>query len=180
MYTALYVLPRETLRSESVATLWQACKARRHRVRGQDRRGQILNMTPITEQPADVATQTVPGCWEGDLLKGAHNGSAVGTKVERTTRLVLLVRMDSTVAACAYRGFTKKLPHVPTPPRKTLTYDRGKGIADHEQSAHRLAIQMLFADPHGPWQRGTNENTNGQPCRYLPKGTDPSGDTQRE
>lgn len=163
-----------------MTTLWQACNARRQRVRGQDRRGQIPNMTPITERPTDVATQTIPGYWEGDVLKGARNGSAVSTQVERTTRLVLLVHMDSTVAASAYRGFTKELWHVPSPPRKTLTYDRGKEIANHEQSAHRLAIQVFFADLHGPWQRGINKNTSGQPCRQLPKNTDLSGDTQRQ
>jgi len=92
IYVALYVLPRGTLRSALLAALRQARKARRPRARGTDRRGQIPRMTPIAERPADVATRTVPGHWEGDLLKGARNGSAVGTLVERTTRLVLLAR----------------------------------------------------------------------------------------
>ena len=180
IYAALYVLPRGALRTELLAALRQARKTRRPRARGRDRRGQIPNMTPITERPADVATRTVPGHWEGDLLKGARNGSAVGTLVERTTRLVLLARMDGTDAASAYRGFTKKLRHVPAPLRKTLTYDRGKEMAEHERLAHRLAIQVFFADPHSPWQRGTNENTNGLLRQYLPKGTDLAGYTQRE
>ena len=90
IYTALYVLPRGTLRSELLATLRQARKARRPLARGQDRRGQIPNMTSITERPAEVASRRVPGHWEGDWLKGARNGSAVGTLVERTTRRVLL------------------------------------------------------------------------------------------
>jgi transposase, IS30 family len=180
IYPALYVLPRGFLRSELLATLRQARKARRPRARGRDRRGQIPNMTPITERPADVATRTVPGHWEGDLLKGARNGSAVGTLVERTTRLVLLARMDGTEAVSAYQGFTKKLRHVPAPLRKTLTYDRGKEMAEHERLAHRLSIQVFFADPHSPWQRGTNENTNGLLRQYLPKGTDLSRHTQRE
>jgi IS30 family transposase len=180
IYMALYVLPRGTLRSELLATLRQARKVRRPRARGQDRRGQIPNMTPITERPAEVASRRVPGHREGDLLKGARNGSAVGTLVERTTRLVLLAHMDGTDAASAYRGFTKKLRHVPAPLRKTPTYDRGKEMADHGRLAHRLAIQVFFADPHSPWQRGTNENTNGLLRQYLPKGTDLSGYTQRE
>jgi transposase, IS30 family len=180
IYTALYVLPRGSLRSELLAALRQARKARRPRARGADRRGQIPNMTPISERPADVATRIVPGHWEGDLLKGARNGSAVGTLVERTTRLVLLARMDGTDAASASRGFTKKLRHVPVPLRKTLTYDRGKEMAKHERLAHHLAIQIFFADPHSPWQRGTNENTNGLLRQYLPKGTDLSSYTQRE
>ena len=126
IYAGLYVLPRGTLRSELLATLRQARKARRSRARGTDRRGQIPNMTSITERPAEVATRTVPGHWEGDLIKGARNGSAVGTLVERTTRLVILARMEGTDATSARQGFTKKLRHVPALLRKTLTYDRGK------------------------------------------------------
>jgi IS30 family transposase len=180
IYAALYVLPRGSLRTELLAALRQARKARRPRSRGTDRRGQLPNMTPITDRPPEVASRLVPGHWEGDLIKGARNGSAVGTLVERTTRLVLLAKMDGTDAASAYQGFTTKLRHVPAPLRKTLTYDRGKEMAEHERLAQRLAIQVFFADPHSPWQRGTNENTNGLVRQYLPKGTDLSGYTQRE
>jgi len=180
IYAGLYVLPRGALRSELLAALRQARKARRPRARGADRRGHIPNMRPIAERPAEVTTRTVPGHWEGDLLKGACNRSAVGTLVERTTRLVILARMDGTDARSAREAFTKTLRHVPAPLRKTLTYDRGKEMADHEQLAHRLSIQVFFADPHAPWQRGTNENTNGLLRQYLPKGTDLSHYTQRE
>ena len=180
IYAALYVLPRGALRQALLAALRQARKARRPRSRGADRRGQLPNITPIAARPAAVASRTVPGHWEGDLLKGARNGSAVGTLVERTTRLVLLARMEGADAASAYQGFTKKLRHVPAPLRKTLTYDRGKEMAEHERLAQRLALQVFFADPHSPWQRGTNENTNGLLRQYLPKGIDLSGYTQRE
>ena len=180
IYVALYVLPRGALRSELLSALRQARNARRPRARGTDRRGQIPNMTPIDERPAEVATRTVPGHWEGDLIKGARNGSAVGTLVERTSRLVLLARMEGTDATSAREGFTKKLRHVPALLRKTLTYDRGKEMAEHERLAQRLAIRIFFADPYSPWQRGTNENTNGLLRQYLPKGTDLSGYTQRE
>ena len=180
IYVALYVLPRGTLRTELLAALRQARKARRPRSRGTDRRGQLLNMTPIADRPAEVASRTVPGHWEGDLIKGARNGSAVGTLVERTTRLALLARMEGTDAVSAREGFTRKLRHVPAPLRKTLTYDQGKEMAEHERLAQRLALQVFFADPHSPWQRGTNENTNGLLRQYLPKGTDLSGYTQRE
>jgi len=180
IYVGLYVLPRGTLRSELLVALRQARKTRRPRARGTDRRGHILNMTSIAERPAEVATRTVPGHWEGDLIKGARNGSAVGTLVERTTRLVLLARMEGTDARSACLGFTKKLRHVPAPLRKTLTYDRGKEMAEHERLAQRLALRIFFADPYSPWQRGTNENTNGLLRQYLPKGTDLSGYTQRE
>jgi transposase, IS30 family len=180
VYAGLYILPRGTLRSELLAALRQARKARRPRARGIDRRGHIPNMTSIAERPANVATRIVPGHWEGDLLKGARNKSAIGTLVERTTRLVLLARMEGTDATSARQGFTKKLRHVPAALRKTLTYDRGKEMAEHEQLAQRLTIQIFFADPHSPWQRGTNENTNGLLRQDLPKGTDLSGYTQRE
>ena len=180
IYAALYILPRGALRSELLAALRQARKARRPRARGIDRRGHIPNMTPMAERPAEIATRTVPGHWEGDLIKGARNGSAVGTLVERTTRLVLLARMEGTDARRAREGFTKKLRHVPALLRKTLTYDRGKEMAEHERLAQRLAIRIFFADPYSPWPRGTNENTNGLLRPYLPKGTDVSGYTQRE
>ncbi len=179
IYVGLYVLPRGALRSQLLAALRQARKARRPRARETDRRGQIPNMTPIAERPAEVATRTVPGHWEGDLIKGARNGSAVDTLVERTTRLVILARMTRTDARSAREGFTKKLRHVPTLLRQTLTYDQGKEMAEHERLAERLAIRIFFADPYSPWQRGTNENTNGLLRQYLPKGTDLSGYTQR-
>ena len=180
LYVGLYVLPRGALRSELLTALRQARTARRPRARGTDRRGQILHLTPIAERPAEVATRIVPGHWEGDLIKGARNGSAVGTLVERTTRWVIRARMEGTDATSARQGFTKKLRHVPALLRKTLTYDRGKEMAEHEQLAQRLAIQIFCADPYSPWQRGTNENTNGLLRQYLPKGTDLSGYTQRE
>ncbi len=180
IYTGLYVLPRGTLRNALLTALRQARKARRPRARGTDRRGQIPHMTPIAARPAEVATRTVPGHWEGDLIKGARNGSAVGTLVERTTRLVILARMEGTDARSVREGFTKKLRHVPALLRKTLTYDRGKEMAEHARLAQRLAIRIFFADPYSPWQRGTNENTNGLLRQYLPKGTDLSGYTQRE
>jgi IS30 family transposase len=180
IYVGLYVLPRGTLRRELLAALRQAHKTRRPRSRGTDRRGQIPNMTLLAERPADVATRIVPGHWEGDLIKGARNGSAVGTLVERTSRLVILARLEGTDAQSACDGFTQKLRHVPAALRKTLTYDRGKEMAEHEQLAQRLAIQVFFADPHSPWQRGTNENANGLLRQYLPKGTDLSPYTQRE
>ena len=122
----------------------------------------------------------MPGHWEGDLIKGTRNGSAVGTLVEWTTRWVILARMEGTDATSAREGFTKKLRPVPALLRKTLTYDRGNERAEHARLAERLAIRIFFADPYSPWQRGTNENTNGLLRQYLPKGTDLSGYTQRE
>ena len=115
-----------------------------------------------------------------NLIKEARNASAVGTLVERTTCLVLLARTDQADARSVRDGFTKKLYYVPALLRNTLTYDRGQEMAEHERLAQRLAIRIFFADPYSPWQRGTNENTNGLLRKYLPKGTDLSGYTQRE
>ena len=153
IYAALYILSRGSLRSELLAALRQARKARRPRARRTDRRGQIPNMTLIAGRPAEVAIRPVPGHWEEDLIKGARNGSAVGSLVEGTTRLVILARLDGTDAGSAREGFTRKLKHVPVPLRKTLTYERGKEMPEHERLVQRLAIQVFFADPHSPWQR---------------------------
>lgn len=180
IYVGLYVLPRGALRSERLAALRQARKARRPRARDREQRGQIPHMTPIAARPAEVESRTVPGHWEGALLKGARNRSAVGTLMERPTRLVILAKMNGTDATSARQGFTKQLRHVPAILRKTLTYDRGKEMAEHERLSTRLAIRVFFADPHCPWQRGTNENSNGLLGQYLPKGIDLSGYTQRE
>ena len=180
LYGGLSVLPRGALRSARLTALRQARSARRPRARGTDRRGPLPPRTPIAERPAEVATRPVPGHWEGDLIKGARHGSAVGTLVERTTRLVLLARMDGTDATSAREGVTKKLQPVPAPRRNTLTDDRGKEMAEHERLAQRLAIQSFFADPYRLWPRGTNENTNGLWRPYVPKGTDASGYTPRE
>jgi IS30 family transposase len=114
VYAGLYILPRGTLRSELLAALRQARKARRPRARGIDRRGQIPNMTSIAERPANVATRIVPGHWEGDLLKGARNTSAIGTLVERTTRLVILARMEGTDATSRRNSGTYP-PHCAKP-----------------------------------------------------------------
>jgi IS30 family transposase len=172
---------RKQLSAETIyAALRQARKAHQPRSRGTDRRGQIPHMTPMADCPADVAARTMPGHWEGDLIKGGRNGSAVGILVERTPRLVLLALLDGTDARSAREGFTHKLRHVPAPLRKTLTYDRGKEMAEHERLAQRLAIRIFFADPYSPWQRGTNENTNGLLRQYLPKRTDLSCYSQRE
>ena len=138
------------------------------------------HLTPMAARPAEVAPRTGPGHGEGELIKGARTGSAVGTLVERTTRLVRLARMDGTDARSAREGFTKTRRHVPAPLRHTLTEDRGKELAEHERLAERLAIRGCVADPSSPWQRGTNEHTHGVGRQDWPKGTDWSGDTQRE
>ena len=180
VYLALYALPRGELRKALLGQLRQGRKARRPRGRGADRRGGLPNMTPIHERPAEVEDRRVPGHWEGDLIKGAANRSAVGTLVERTSRYVILARMDGCGADAALEDFARKLRRVPACVRKTLTYDQGKEMARHEELARRVRIRVYFADPHSPWQRPSNENANGLIREYLPKGMDLSGVSQGE
>lgn len=114
------------------------------------------------------------------MIKGAFNRSAVGTLVERKTRLVVLVKMTDCSASAALRGFRRELKKVPPDLRQTLTYDRGSEMARHQELAEQLSIDIFFADPYSPWQRGSNENTNGLLRQYLPKGTDLSSYSQRQ
>lgn len=180
IYLALYALPRGELRKALLAQLRQGHATRRRRSRGQDRRGGLKNMTSIHDRPAEVADRRVPGHWEGDLIKGAGNRSAVGTLVERTSRYVILARMDGTDAEAALEAFSRKFRRIPMCVRKSLTYDQGKEMARHEELARRVCIQVYFADPHSPWQRPSNENANGLIREYLPKGMDLSHVSQAE
>lgn len=180
IYVALYALPRGELRQALLEQLRQGHKQRRPRSRGQDRRGGLVNMTSIHERPAEAATREVLGHWEGDLIKGASNRSAVGTLVERKSRYVVLAQMCNTGAEAALEAFTQRFRRIPACARKTLAYDQGKEMARHEELARRLRIRVYFADPHSPWQRPSNENTNGLIREYLPKGMDLSGVTQGE
>lgn len=178
IYTALYALPRGALRRELLACLRQGRKRRRPRSRGQDRRGRIANMVSIHMRPPAVEERVIPGHWEGDLIKGAGNASAVGTLVERTTLFVALAKMADGGAEAAVTGFSTVLNRIDAQKRLSLTYDQGREMTRHEQLTEKTQVAVYFADPHSPWQRGLNENTNGLLRQYLPKGTDLSGYTQ--
>ena len=181
IYTALYALPRGELRKELLSALRQGRQNRRPRSRGADRRrGFVTDDIRIAERPEEVAARLIPGHWEGDLIKGAANRSAVGTLVERTSRLVLLARMDALDAETTRCGFERVFDNVPEPFRKSLTYDRGTEMARHAALTASTGIKVWFCDPYSPWQRGSNENANGLIRQYLPKGTDLSGHTQDE
>lgn len=180
IYYTLYAMPRGELRAELLAALRQSRKRRRPRSRTGPARGEIPNKTSLHDRPEEVASRLVPGHWEGDLIKGARNASAIGVLVERTTLFLVLVRMDGTTADAARRSFARKMRHIPAPIRKSLTYDQGKEMAQHEQLARHLRLSIFFADPHSPWQRGICENTNGLLRQYFPKGTDLSGFSQRD
>jgi IS30 family transposase len=118
-------------------------------------------MTPISLRPPEVAARIVPGHWEGDLIKGAGGRSAIGTLVERTSRYVMLVRLDGCSAQHILEGFSRRLLRIPPDLRRTLTYDQGSEMALHKVLARRLHMDVFFCDAYKPWQRGSNENANG-------------------
>jgi IS30 family transposase len=183
IYNVIYAQPRGELRKELIACLRMARAKRWSRTKGEDRRGQIADLLSIHVRPPEVEDRQFPGHWEGDLIKGALNASAVGTLVERSTRLLMLVRLPHPHPASAVhvlQAFTDKLISIAQPMRKTLTYDRGREMAYHRELTGATGMAVYFCDPHSPWQRGTNENTNGLVRQYLPKGTDLSGYTQEQ
>ncbi len=172
IYCAIYAMPRGTLRSDLISLLRQHHKARMPRARGQARCQAVQDITPIALRPPEVAARIVPGHWEGDLIKGPANRSAVGTLVERTSRYLMLVKLDGSTAQDTLTGFSRRLLCVPESLRRTLTYDQGSEMAMHKTLSERIHIDIYFCDPHSPWQRGTNENANGLVREYLPKGVD--------
>lgn len=183
IYNVIYAQPRGELRKELIACLRMARAKRWPRSKGEDRRGQIADLLSIHVRPPEIEDRQFPGHWEGDLIKGALNASAVGTLVERTTRLLMLVKLPHphpASAAHVLQAFTDKLIGIAQPMRKTLTYDRGREMAYHRELTAATGMAVYFCDPHSPWQRGTNENTNGLVRQYLPKGTDLSGYTQEQ
>ena len=172
LYTAIYAMPRGELRRDILDLLRQGRAARRPRSRGKDRRGQIIDMVPISERPSEVNERLLPGHWEGELIKGSRNKSSVGTLVERTTLFTVLAKMPSAQAADCAAAFSGVLCRLDAQQRLSLTYDRGREMAAHATLTANTGIKVFFADPHSPWQRGINENTNGLLRQYLPKGTD--------
>ena len=172
IYASIYALPSGELRKDLIRALKQSHKTRRPRSRGKDRRGQIPDLKPISERPKEVQDRQMPGHWEGDLIKGKGNKSSVGTLVERTSRYLIMVQLEDATSPVVTGGFTRELQPVPSHLRRTLTYDRGREMTNHKDITARLNLEVYFADPHAPWQRGTNENTNGIIRRWLPKGSD--------
>ncbi|MFZ2824601.1 IS30 family transposase [Hydrogenophaga sp.] len=175
IYNCIYAMPVGELRKELIATLRHAHNKRLPRSKGKDRRGQIPDMLSIHVRPPEIEDRQFPGHWEGDLIKGEGNASAVGTLVERTSRLVMLVKLPELKPASAanvLQGFTDKLLGIAQPMRLSMTYDQGREMAMHKKLSEQTGIAVYFCDPHSPWQRGSNENMNGLVRQYLPKGTD--------
>ena len=180
IYQSLFIQGKGTLRKE----LWRCLRTGRATRRPQGRpastKGRIRDMVMISERPAEVEDRAVPGHWEGDLLMGARQ-SAIGTLVERWSRYVMLFGLPEGNTAEAVRdALTETVQRLPDHLWQSLTWDQGKEMAQHVQFSIDTGVDVYFCDPKSPWQRGTNENTNGLLRQYFPKGTDMSQLTQEE
>lgn len=169
IYTFIHALPRGELKKELLSYLRKKGKPSKAST---DARGKIANMRLIHDRPEEVGGRSIGGHWEGDLIKGAGNKSAVGTLVERKSRFVVLVKLPDATAASVLQGFSEAFERIPAVIRESMTYDQGKEMACHEELSERIKMDIYFCDPHSPWQRGSNENANGLIREYLPKGVD--------
>jgi transposase, IS30 family len=173
IYQSLFVQGRGALRKELHHCLRSGRAIRKPRRWVNDVRGHLPNMVMISERPAEIEDRAVPGHWEGDLIIGKNSGSAIGTLVERSTRYVMLFRLpDGRNAEHVRSALTTQIMTLPQRLRRSVTWDQGKEMHEHAQFTIDTGIQVYFCDPHSPWQRGSNENTNGLLRQYFPKGTD--------
>lgn len=174
IYSYLYVLPRGELRKELLRGLR---RGHPYRYKGGHRRQRgvtevIEDMISIEERPAEVSDRTVPGHWEGDMIVGGQREQSVlGTLVERTTRAVLLVPLKDKRAKGVRKAFAREMNWLPKHMRLSLTYDQGREMAQHKRFTDQTEMKVYFAHPRSPWERGTNENTNGLIRQFFPKGT---------
>jgi IS30 family transposase len=181
IYMSLFVQGRGALRHELFHCLRQGQAIRRPKgTRLPTGKGVINDMVMISERPAEVEDRAVPGHWEGDLILGTGQ-RAIGTLVERSTRYVMLVRLpDGHGAPAVRKALTKRITTLPTELRRSITWDQGKELAEHVRFTVDTGVQIYFCDPRSPWQRGSNENTNGLLRQYFPKGTELSGFSQAQ
>jgi IS30 family transposase len=181
IYQSLYVQSRGELRRQLSAQLRTGRRSRRSRGRGPGTRGRITGMVPIAQRPPEVDERRVPGHWEGDLLIGAGGKSAIATLVERQTRYVLLVGLgvDRTTDR-VIEALKLKIRELPDHLVRSLTWDQGHELAAHQRFTAQTGIDVYFCDPRAPWQRGSNENTNGLLRQYLPRDSDLAARSQVE
>jgi IS30 family transposase len=182
IYQSLFVQGRGGLRSELTACLRSGRATRRpRRCQGSVNIGKIADMVIISERPAEIDDRAVPGHWEGDLIIGRNGNSAVATLVERSSRFLMLVALPDGRSAPAVRdALTSHVLTLPKQLRRSITWDQGKEMTEHVAFSIATGVDIYFCDPYHPWQRGTNENTNGLVRQYLPKGTDLSTFTQAD
>lgn len=185
IYTYIFCFARGELKKQLKSTLRQKKYSRGVRQTREQRRaahanGGIQDLVSIEERPKEVEDRIIPGHWEGDLILGRGNHTALGTLVERTTRTVILVQVDSKNAEHVALRFAKEMERIPAQMKLTLTYDRGTEMARHKLFSKHTNMKVYFADPQSPWQRGTNENTNGLIRQFFPKGTNFKTITQEE
>ena len=173
-------MPRGELCTEVIGWLRFGHAKRRPRARGEDRRGQIPDRVSMHDGTPEVEEHLLPGHWDGDLIKGAQNRSAVGTLVERYTLFTVLARMDNVSAEAALNSFSHVLTRIEAQQRLSLTYDQGLEMAAHQRLTEATGVKVYFADPHSPWQRGINDHTNRLLRQYLPKSSDLSIYSQAE
>jgi IS30 family transposase len=173
IYRSLYIQARGALKKELLEHLrrTRVMRRSRHHTQKTDNHGRIIDAVSISERPATVEDRAVPGHWEGDLLIGSHN-SQIATLVERQTRYVMLVKVAGKDTETVINGLIKSARKLPQELYKSLTWDRGKEMAGHKRFTLATDIQVYFCDPKSPWQRGSNENTNGLLRQYFPKGLD--------
>jgi IS30 family transposase len=174
IYQAIYVHTCGQLKREFAKQLRRGRSARKPRKQPDTRRPRFVDpMKPISERPAAVAARTIPGHWEGDLIIGAAGGSAIATLVERSSRFVMLGHLGRERSAEAVRdSLITTVGHLPETLRGTLTWDQGAEMAEHQAFSIATDMEVYFADPGAPWQRGSNENTNGLLRQYFPRGVD--------
>ena len=174
IYQSLYIQSRGGLKRELTQHLRTGRSRRKPRRREGERRGRIPDMVSISERPPEIEDRAVPGHWEGDLIMGSVlSNSAVGTLVERTTGFVMLLHLPEGHGALAVQeALVAKITTLPEQLRLSLTWDQGREMLNHLKIAEATGLEIYFCDPHSPWQRGSNENTNGLLRQYLPKGTD--------
>jgi IS30 family transposase len=176
LYQALFVQGRGGLRRELTACLRTGRALRKPRRRADGRRERIKDKVLISERPAEADDRAVPGHWEGDLIIGANGSSAIGTLVERSTRFVMLLHLPTDHRAETVRdAIVDKITTLPVALRRSLTWDQGIELARHTEITFAADLPVYFCDPHSPWQRGTNENTNGLLRQYFPKTADLTG-----
>ena len=180
IYSSLFVQARGALRKE-LATCLRTGRTRRRPEKRTDLKGKISDMVMISERPAEAADRAVPGHWEGDLIIGKDGKSAIGTMVERKSRFVVLLPLPKgRTAEDVRKALVAEVRRLPEHLRRSITWDQGKEMAQHTRFSVETNVSVYFCDPHSPWQRGSNENTNGLLRQYFPKGDDLSKYTRRE